>query len=272
MQSIEITGKSLDDAKKLAAEQLGVSPGELTVTVLEESKGLFGKSSIKIQASVAEAKPAKAAKAVKAEKAEKPAAAEKPAPKSRGRAKKTEEAPVEASAVAVVEDSATSDAAPEEPAEDVVATEEDEQKIVAILDDLLDAADLEVEIHNTSRNGKYVNIELDGKDVGHLVGKHGEVLNALQYLLNVTVTQQMHSGVRTTIDGGHYRQKREVALTKLATDIATEVRKRQEEAVLDALPAFERRVIHKVLAEMEGIVTYSEGEEPNRRVVIAPAE
>ena len=69
-----------------------------------------------------------------------------------------------------------------------------------------------------------------------------------------------------------YRKRREDALTNLATKIAEQVLERQEEAVLDALPAFERRIVHKALSTIGGIATYSEGEEPNRRVVIAPAE
>jgi spoIIIJ-associated protein len=155
---------------------------------------------------------------------------------------------------------------------EVVATEEDESAIAAIVAQLMESGDLDVQVEETSRQGKYVNVVLDGKDAAHLVGKHGEVLNALQYLVNVMLTQKRKNGVRATIDGGNYRRKREEALTKLATNIANEVKKRGEEAVLDALPAFERRIVHKVLSEIEGISTYSEGEEPNRRVVIAPVE
>jgi spoIIIJ-associated protein len=115
-----------------------------------------------------------------------------------------------------------------------------------------------------------VNVTLDGRDVSFLVGRRGEVINALQYLMNVMSTRKLHNGVRVVLEGNDYRKKRQDVLTKLATQIAEEVAKRGEEAVLDALPAFERRVVHKALSEFPGIVTYSEGEEPNRRVVIAP--
>jgi spoIIIJ-associated protein len=104
------------------------------------------------------------------------------------------------------------------------------------------------------------------------VGKHGDVLNAMQYLVNIIASRRIERGVRATLDGNDYRRRREEALTTLAQRIAEQVQKRGEEAVLDALPAFERRIVHKALGEISGVTTYSEGEEPNRRVVIAPVE
>ena len=120
--------------------------------------------------------------------------------------------------------------------------------------------------------GKYINLSIDGKEAGYLVGKNGEVLNSLQYLINLIAKQQLGNGVRVTLDGNDYRKKRAESLTALAEKIADKVKERGEEAVLEALPAFERRVIHKALQEIEGVTTYSEGEEPDRRVVIAPID
>lgn len=289
MPSIEISAKTLDEAKKNAAEKLGVDVKKLDVTVIEETKGLFGKSSVRIRAEAAgqEAeKPAKAVKAPAKSKAVKPEAVEvepetveeeKPAKASKPAAK-AKKAPAKSTVAAVaaveIEEKTSKSAAQDSEGDrpEVVASAEDEAKVSEVVEGLLASANLDAKISSSDRAGKYVNIALDGRDVAHLVGKHGEVLNALQYLVNVIVTQQLHNGVRCTIDGNHYREKREEALTKLATNIANEVAKRGEEAVLDALPAFERRVVHKALAEMEGITTYSEGEEPNRRVVIAPSE
>ena len=131
---------------------------------------------------------------------------------------------------------------------------------------------LEAEIVVGELQGKYINLSIDGKEAGYLVGKNGEVLNSLQYLINLVAKQQLANGVRVTLDGNDYRKKRAEALTNLASKIAEKVRERGEEAVLEALPAFERRVIHKALQEIEGVTTYSEGEEPDRRVVIAPLD
>ena len=270
MQTIETTGKSVEEAKKTAASTLGVSVDQLNVTVLEETKGLFGKSTVRIRAEVAEAPAAKPARAPKAAKAapapkEEPAA-EKPARTPRGKAAKKEEvAPAEEMAVAVVE--------AEEPAgTDVAATDTDAKQLVDLIHDLVGRAELDVQAKVTQLNGRYVNIELDGKDVAYLVGKHGEVLNALQYLVNIIAGRAFNNGVRATIDGNNYRTRREQQLTAHAQRVADEVKKRGEEAVLDALPAFERRIVHKALSDYAGVATYSEGEEPNRRVVIAPAE
>lgn len=277
MQVTEITGKSLDEAKAAAAQQLGVSVDQLEVTVLEETKGLFGKTNVRIRATVIEVAPAKPAKPARATKAkaklepepepeavvevEPESAPEAPAKgrgRSRGKPKAEEAAPV---------------AATEAPsANEPVATEEDADRFVKLLTDLLDRADLNVSVQSSGVQGKYVNVRLDGKDAGYLVGKHGEVLNSLQYVVNIIATQQWGNGVRTVLDGNDFRARREQQLTDLAEKIAEQVVKRGEEAVLDALPAFERRLVHKALSEMAGVTTYSEGEEPNRRVVIAPVE
>lgn len=279
MQVTEITGKSLDEAKAAAAQQLGVSVDQLEVTVLEETKGLFGKTNVRIRATVVEAAPAKAAKPARPSRAKakpepepvveaapepEPVVEEAPA-KSRGRSRgrgKTEEAAPAASAAPAETPSAN------EP----VATEEDADRFVKLLTDLLAKAELNVTVQASGVQGKYVNVRLDGKDAGYLVGKHGEVLNSLQYVINIVATQQWGNGVRTVLDGNDFRARREEQLTDLAEKIAEQVIKRGEEAVLDALPAFERRLVHKALSEMAGVTTYSEGEEPNRRVVIAPAE
>jgi spoIIIJ-associated protein len=279
MQAIEVTAKSLDEAKKSAAIKLGVDVGSVEVSVLEETKGLFGKTTVRVRASVIEkpapvavAAPAPAAiveapaSAHVAEAAEAPAA--KPAPK-RTRSPRAPKEPKPAAEPSTDEHVAV--AAPAEEAEEVKATQEDAEKLAALLREIVASADLEVTVEATEVSGRYVNLQLDGKDVAHLVGKHGEVLNALQYLVNIIGNRRIANGVRATLDGNDYRKRREDTLTSLAQNIADQVKKRGEEAVLDALPAFERRIVHKALSTVTGITTYSEGEEPNRRVVIAPA-
>jgi len=280
MPSTEITAKSVAEATSAAATKLGVPATSLSVTVLEETKGLFGKSTVRIRAEVAEAKaepaakaapskPRRSTKAAAVEAAPEPepepeAAPEAPAeaePK-RGRGRREKPAAVE---VAPAEEAPARDA-------DVVATAADGEALVALVHDLMSKAGLEVRAQAKEISGRYVTIELDGQDAAHLVGKQGEVLNATQYLVNIIAGRRFNNGVRATLDGNNYRRKREVRLEAMATELAKQVRARGEEAVLDALPAFERRVVHKVLSTLEGITTYSEGEEPNRRVVIAPAD
>lgn len=288
MQTVEITAKTVEDATKAAADKLGVAPDRLQVTVLETTKGLFGKSNVRVRAEVkAEAAPAKpepepkaetakperkgrgkAAPAVEAAPAPEPEAvapaAEEEAPKKgrRGRGKPD---------AAPVAEAAPADAPTGEVSE-VQASQADADTLVGLVEEILKSGDLAVHAKATEFGGRYVNIELDGKDVAFLVGKHGEVLNAMQYLVNIIASRKVTSGVRATLDGNNYRTRREEALRGLAFKIAEQVKARGEEAVLDALPAFERRIVHKALGEISGVTTYSEGEEPNRRVVIAPAE
>ncbi|MCA0359466.1 MAG: KH domain-containing protein [Armatimonadetes bacterium] len=143
--------------------------------------------------------------------------------------------------------------------------------MISILNGLMETAELRATAHITKLNGRYIHIDIEGKDVSFLIGKRGEVLNALQYLLNVITARQITNGVRVVLEGDSYRERRAQTLTDMALKLAQEVRARGEEAVLDALPAFERRVIHQAIVDLEGVTTYSEGEEPNRRVVIAPS-
>lgn len=276
MEVIEISAKDVESAKRVAAEKLGVSADALSVTILEETKGLFGKGSVKIRAEVpsssvseAPAKPKRGGRSAKAAvevaepeivSASEPEPEPETKPARRGRTAKVKEPEPQAEPVA------------EEARAEIIATDADAKAMLELLNGILKAGELEVEATVAGTAGRYVNLVIDGRDVGHLIGKQGEVINALQYLLNIVANQQIGNGVRSTLDGNDYRTRREAALTKLATSIADQVLQRGEEAVLDALPAFERRIVHKSLSEYDGISTYSEGEEPNRRVVIAPAE
>lgn len=279
MQTIEITGKSVDEATKAAAAKLGVDAQSLKVTVLEETKGLFGKSNVRVLAEVvggqAKATPDPKQAVQETMEPAPPAEVEQEQKKADrgGRARRGKDK------VAVpVEEPASEEAQVAEElgegseAAAVEATEKDADQLSTLVRDMLASAGLDVNIKGTSINGRYVSIELDGKDVAHLVGKHGEVLNAMQYLVNIVAGRKYNNGIRATLDGNNYRRRREEALYQLATRVAEEVKNRGEEAVLDALPAFERRIVHKSLSDYEGVQTYSEGEEPNRRVVIAPLD
>lgn len=291
MQTLEFTAKTVQEATQTAAQKLNVAPERVRVTVLEETKGLFGKSSVRVRAELVEeaapaAAPAPAPKAAKTAPAPAPTpvetvkevqaaldpVVEKPAPKGRGRRPKKEAEPAAEAPVAVAEAPAPVAAPVAESDEIYVASADDAEAVASVVRELLEAAGVQVSAKVGEINGKYVSIVLDGKDVAFIVGKHGEVLNALQYLVNIVIGRRMERQVRVTLDGNDYRRRREEALTLLASKIAAQVKERGEEAVLDALPAFERRIVHKALSEIEGVTTYSEGEEPNRRVVIAPAD
>lgn len=289
METIEVQGKTLAEATKIAAEKFGVEVERVEAEVIEEIKGLFGKGSVRVRAILkpeSAAKPARGGRGAKAEKVEKAVVAPEPEPEEqqepaapakaeRPRAKRDDKPAKPEPKKAAAKPAEKAEAAEDEDAEPkvvTVASQEDAEELADIVNEILDLAQLQASVKPTGLNGRYVNLELDGKDVAYLVGKHGEVLNAFQYLLNIISARQLESGVRVTLDGANYRRRREEALCNLALQIAEQVRERGEEAVLDALPAFERRVVHKAISEFDGVSTYSEGEEPNRRVVIAPGD
>lgn len=252
----EATGRTLDDAKRAAAEAIGVSVDELDFEVLEESaKGLFAKTNYRVRASVKAAaepepeKPAKAEKPARAERAERPERAPRPE-----RPKKAEAKP-------------DGEAASEEV--EVVATTEDGKIAEGILNDVLKLSGLSVNAKLADVGGKYVNVDLTGKDVDVFVDEKA-VIDSLQYLTNAIFGRKHPNGTRLTLDAAGHRSNRNTALEQLARDVAAAVLDRKQEAVLDPLPAHERRVIHNVLKEIGGVETYSEGEEPARRIVISP--
>ena len=107
---------------------------------------------------------------------------------------------------------------------------------------------------------------------GLLIGRRGETLDAIQYLTSLVANQGREDYVRITIDTEGYRSRREDTLRRLAKREAVHVLETGRPVALEAMNPYERRVLHCALQDMEGVVTYSEGEEPDRHVVIAPAE
>ena len=113
---------------------------------------------------------------------------------------------------------------------------------------------------------------MSGPDVPHMIGRRGAVIDALQYLANVVFCKgPQECTARLVLDGDDYRTRRAMTLRKIALELAQQVREAGEEAELEPLPAHERRIIHRVLRDDTSIKTYSEGLEPERRVVISPA-
>lgn len=113
--------------------------------------------------------------------------------------------------------------------------------------------------------------EVYGEDVGSLIGRRGKTLSDLQYVLNIVVRRQF-SGLHkmVVVDIEKYRQRREKTLTQLAKNVANKVSKEGYEQALEPMSPQERRIIHIALQDYPGITTYSEGDEPYRKVVVAP--
>lgn len=111
-------------------------------------------------------------------------------------------------------------------------------------------------------------ITFNGEGMAALIGHHGETLDALQYLIALTCNRIDGEYYRITLDCGNYREKREATLQGLATRIASKVKKVGRSQLLEPMNPYERRIIHAIVSEIEGVYSKSKGEEPNRRVVI----
>ena len=114
-----------------------------------------------------------------------------------------------------------------------------------------------------------VSINLRGEDLGILIGKHGQTLDALQYLTNLAANRDAEEKIKFVIDVEEYRRRRAETLTRLAQRLASKVKRMGEPVVLEPMTPHERKIIHMALQDDRRISTYSEGEEPNRKVVIA---
>lgn len=137
------------------------------------------------------------------------------------------------------------------------------------LEDVFRAMDLEVEIMITkSEDGKNVDVELKGKEMGVLIGKRGQTLDSLQYLTNLAVGKQVNEYVKVKLDTEDYRKRRKETLENLARNIAYKVKRTKRPVSLEPMNPFERRVIHSALQNDWYVSTHSEGEEPYRHVVV----
>ncbi len=146
------------------------------------------------------------------------------------------------------------------------------RQVADYVDYLLRRLRLNVQAVLRGTHGRYVEVEMVGRDVPILVGKNGEVINQLQFLLNLVVPRATGLDARIVLDGAGWRRRRTERLRNQVIAIANEVKKRREEAVLPPMPPHERRIVHQTLKDDPEVMTYSEGEEPNRYVVISPRE
>lgn len=120
----------------------------------------------------------------------------------------------------------------------------------------------------TKMKDKHLLIDLTGEDMGILIGKRGQTLDALQYLVNLVVNKNSKSYISVLLDTENYRQRRRETLETLAFNLAKKVKHTKKNVVLEPMNPYERRIIHSALQNDRFVTTYSEGEEPYRNVVI----
>ena len=136
------------------------------------------------------------------------------------------------------------------------------------LDNIFEKMNLDVKLVLEEKSNS-LDINLEGNDMGILIGRRGETLDSLQYLISLVVNKGDREYVRVSLDTENYRKKREETLMKLAKRLADRVLKYRRSITLEPMNPYERRIIHSTLQNNKMVTTYSVGDEPNRKVVIA---
>ncbi|SFR11931.1 RNA-binding cell elongation regulator Jag/EloR [Desulfoscipio geothermicus] len=139
----------------------------------------------------------------------------------------------------------------------------------ALLEKVMQTMDLDVDIDVIEKDEKIL-ININGPDLGILIGRRGETLDALQYLVNLSANKNTDKRKRILIDIEGYRKRREDTLKKLAYKLADKAKQRGRNVILEPMNSMERRIIHTALQGRDDIYTFSEGEEPYRKIIIAP--
>ena len=300
------SGKTIDLAIESALAQLGLDRDSVSVLVLQQAKAGFlgfGAQPAKVQVtyevpdpkpepekpksalgSASRSKPKAPAQPVKKPEAPKPEVKPEPVKaepvKEAPKAEKVEKAEKPAAPKAPKADKPKKPAAPKAPKAEapkapaepkVYAVAEEgsvEQKIEVFIKGLIEHMDSTAVPHAWKAGENTYQVELVGDDLGYLIGRRGDTLDAIQHLANYTVNRDVEGHIRINVDAEEYRQKREDSLRRYARKKAHQVLKARRRTTLEPMNAYERHVIHAALQDMDNITTHSTGTEPNRRVVI----
>ncbi|QUC66767.1 RNA-binding cell elongation regulator Jag/EloR [Aristaeella hokkaidonensis] len=298
MKQYEFSARTQDEAVEMGLQELGVSIADVDIQVVEEGSkglfGLFGSRPVKVRLTLKDAeedpladlledkKPAKPQiepekkqekkPEKKAEKkpVEKKAEEKKPAPEKKKAEKKAEpaekkeqEKPAVKAEIRPMEKPEVTMIAAEELTDDSPAGTA--HAFLAELTKLM-GVDVTIDMGTDAEGNVYGYI--NGDTLGILIGRRGETLDAVQYLTSLKVNRGREGYTRVTLDTENYRAKREDTLIRLANRMANRALRTGRKVSLEPMNPYERRIIHYALQQTEGVTTHSEGEEPNRHVVI----
>lgn len=288
-----ISGKTIDEAKANAAAQLGLDADSFSYQVVQMPKSGFlgiGAQPARIEVTYEVPDPVPEAPKValssasrskpkpprKPEQQEPPKPAPAPQPKAEPaekaepvppRQEKRERPPREPR-----EPREKKPQAPKEPKEPKVYVPAEpgsvEEKIESFIAGLLERMDSKAVPHCWKEDGNTYQVELVGEDLGYLIGRRGDTLDAIQHLANYSINRGVEGHIRINVDAESYREKREESLRRYAVKKAQQVLKMRRRTTLEPMNAYERHVIHAALQDMDNITTHSTGVEPNRCVVI----
>ena len=269
MEWVETTGKSIEEAKSIALDRLGVADEEAEFEILEEPKaGLFGRTrgEARVRARVKPRIPrAKVERRDRRPRKDDTPSAEG-APRA-PRAKQTRQQEKKMSDSSENNDRPRRERPEGPPADPAQVAAEAEKFLIGLAASLGATGETAVNI-----DGNDIEVQLNGSDLGLLVGPRGSTLQAVQDITRVVSQRRMGDhDTRLRIDIGGYRAKRKEALSRFVTQVADEVVASGSARALEAMPSPDRKIVHDALTGRTDIATHSEGEDPNRRVVISPA-
>lgn len=153
----------------------------------------------------------------------------------------------------------------------IVKLEDVQQGIKNFLSEILKLMDLDVKFESSLRE-KQINIKMFSDNNAILIGKNGQTLSALSTIVKQYVFNQIGVYPYINLDVENYKDKQVMHLERLAKNIAREVRNTKQPVTMENMNSYERRIVHNVLTNFKGVITESEGEEPNRHVVVKPSE
>lgn len=142
-------------------------------------------------------------------------------------------------------------------------------EVDSILKLLFEKLEIQADVETTvDLDDKVVNVNIIGEDTGDIIGKKGQTLDAVQYLISIIVNKKKGDYYRVKVDTNNYRERRQKTLENQAKNVAAKVKKTRRKVVMEPMNPYERRIIHSYLQSDKSVTTKSEGEEPNRKVVV----
>ena len=274
MDYITVTAKTLDDAITDALVQLGVTSDQLDYEVIEKgSAGFLGigvkqaviKARKKVEEPEVKEEPVKEEKKDTEPVKDHAGHTEKPAKEKKHKNKhKKEEKPAEVKEEPVKEE--------KEARKEIQLGKVEDQTIDAcekFVADVMQAMGMEdVKVTSCVDEEGALSINMEGPNMGIMIGKRGQTLDSLQYLTNRVANKMQDGYVRVKLDTEDYRRRRKETLENLAKNIAGKVKRTRRTVVLEPMNPYERRIIHSALQSDPAVTTHSEGEEPYRKVVV----
>lgn len=286
MEYIEVSAKTVDDAVLEAAIKFGITRDKVAYEVISQgSVGFLGIGSKKavIKAHVQTEEEVKASKKAE-EEVEKilekvnEKAVEKPVvlePEKKNVVKEIKKEIKKEEVESVKEEKKEKSEAEEksEKKQDKKPIEIDIAPVQEFLDKVFAAMEMKVQVTVTanSQEGE-ITVDLEGDDMGVLIGKRGQTLDSLQYLTSLVANKKSEEYIRVKVDTENYRERRKATLENLARNISHKVKRTRKPVSLEPMNPYERRVIHSALQNDKFVCTHSEGEEPYRRVVVTLRE